>query len=298
MTHENAAPSVQAMAGSGLVDAADLEPAPDDAIGAGVTALAPGDMSREPITGADDVVDVELWLTLDATTTAPGRARAAVRASAVGLDRDELRQLELLVSELVGNSVLHAATGRPSEIRVLVVVDADTRHVAVTDCGPGFQPAEPPVPHATGGFGLVIVDRIATRWGTTHGGRRVWFELPRANTAEVRTGASPKRASTRRALVAVAIIAVCALAGVFTGQLIGNAGARPDAGALSAAGLVAGASPGEVAAHTRNIQAIAQAYRAALDPGRASDPCGSISLSAATAALYGRATEVPCTATR
>ncbi len=279
---------------------ADLDPAPHGVTGSGLTALSPADMSREPIKGADEVVDVELWLTLDATTTAPGRARAAVRMSAVGLNRDQLRLLELLVSELVTNSVLHAVTGLPREIRVLVVADADTRHVAVTDCGPGFEPADAPVSHAAGGFGLVILDRVATRWGTTHGGRRVWFELPRGGSAEVRHGAVRNGLSTRqtrrrlpRAAVVVTAIAGCAFAGIFTGHLIGNAGAPPDTGGRLAA-RSAGASSAPVAAGTPSIQAIAGVYKAALEPGRSSDRCAAMTLSAATAALFGPATEVPC----
>src|SRR5207245_2733634 len=50
--------------------------------------------------------------------------------------------------------------------------------VEVSDPGPGFQPRTAgPEP---GGFGLMLVERLADRWGVDPGGRsRVWFEIDR-----------------------------------------------------------------------------------------------------------------------
>jgi serine/threonine-protein kinase RsbW len=52
--------------------------------------------------------------------------------------------------------------------------------VEVTDPGSGFSKPRvgPPAPDALGGRGLLIVDRLATRWGVSSGSpTRVWFEL-------------------------------------------------------------------------------------------------------------------------
>jgi anti-sigma regulatory factor (Ser/Thr protein kinase) len=110
---------------------------------------------------------------------APRAARAAVRGLAADVDPDVLGDLELLVSELATNSVRHARAGEDVELLLRVeVADARVR-VRWCDGGPGF--ANPPLrPHADGigGYGLVLVDRLAARWGIERGERFcVWFEL-------------------------------------------------------------------------------------------------------------------------
>ena len=83
----------------------------------------------------------------------------------------------LLVSELVSNSVRHAdqPAGAPVGIRVFAV-DGVVR-VEVEDRGQGpvrRRAADP----REGGFGLLLVELLAARWGVSHEhGTRVWFEL-------------------------------------------------------------------------------------------------------------------------
>lgn len=86
--------------------------------------------------------------------------------------------IELLASELINNAVLHAAT----PITVIVRHLGDVVRVEVGDGS-----SEVPLPrHATtddfSGRGLLIVDSLASSWGTvpTRAGKRVWFELPAA----------------------------------------------------------------------------------------------------------------------
>ena len=52
----------------------------------------------------------------------------------------------------------------------------------VSDWGPGFAPKERAKDvDEPGGWGLVLVQSIAKRWGVERdGGTRVWFELARA----------------------------------------------------------------------------------------------------------------------
>jgi anti-sigma regulatory factor (Ser/Thr protein kinase) len=88
--------------------------------------------------------------------------------------RDELR---LLVSELVTNSIRHVSdSAHPVELAVRI--GARAIRVEVRDGGPGFVPGRPEPRGADGGFGLFLVERLASRWGVdTRGGTRVWFEL-------------------------------------------------------------------------------------------------------------------------
>jgi anti-sigma regulatory factor (Ser/Thr protein kinase) len=138
----------------------------------------------------------------------PGGVEAAAEArSAVGLLRRPIGHqllplIELLVTELVSNSVRHGGAGPDAPIRVELVLSEEAVRVAVSDLGPGFRPnPQPtPAPDGKGGWGLIMVDRSATRWGVRHGGRCVWFELERnGNSTNHNSGAahdSPARAGT------------------------------------------------------------------------------------------------------
>jgi anti-sigma regulatory factor (Ser/Thr protein kinase) len=85
--------------------------------------------------------------------------------------------LRLLVSELVTNSVRHV-TGSPQPVELAVWIGARAIRVEVRDGGTGFEPGKPEPRGADGGFGLFLVERMASRWGVdTQDGTRVWFEL-------------------------------------------------------------------------------------------------------------------------
>ena len=59
------------------------------------------------------------------------------------------------------------------------------------DGGAGFKPAGSEPRGADGGFGLFLVERMASRWGVeTRDGTRVWFELDLATGATERVGAA------------------------------------------------------------------------------------------------------------
>lgn len=119
-------------------------------------------------------------LRLDGGPDSPGVARRAVTQwlGAV-LGGDALDDARLLVSELVTNGVRHAPRG-PQGLELRVALRRSCVRVEVVDPGQGFEPPPPrvPPPHAAGGRGLVIVDRLAARWGVGRGaGTSVWFEL-------------------------------------------------------------------------------------------------------------------------
>jgi serine phosphatase RsbU (regulator of sigma subunit)/anti-sigma regulatory factor (Ser/Thr protein kinase) len=144
-------------------------------------------------------------LRLPADERSPAAARALVRqVLAAGGHDDALDSALLLVSELSTNGVVHAGTA----VDIDVLADEHGVTVTVSDqqsgpvgAGvgsghstgrplPGESPAHSPIDEfseidptalelAEHGRGLLLVDRLATAWGTSHhaGGKSVWFRL-------------------------------------------------------------------------------------------------------------------------
>jgi anti-sigma regulatory factor (Ser/Thr protein kinase) len=109
-----------------------------------------------------DPLTVSLGLPADPLSVAA--ARHMVRTLDAFVPDEQLQRAELIISELVTNAVRHGS--RPGEtIRVeLATVDGQLRG-CVTDNGPAFEPpVRVPEEGATGGFGLHIVQRLATAW--------------------------------------------------------------------------------------------------------------------------------------
>jgi serine phosphatase RsbU (regulator of sigma subunit)/anti-sigma regulatory factor (Ser/Thr protein kinase) len=109
---------------------------------------------------------------------APRLARRFVGDALAGrADEGSVEVARLLVSELVTNAVVHAASGVEVEVTVdeagvvVRVRDADTGPL-VSRSGGGTELDE-------GGRGFMLVDRLAHTWGTEHGGGRktVWFRV-------------------------------------------------------------------------------------------------------------------------
>jgi serine/threonine-protein kinase RsbW len=121
-------------------------------------------------------VVAELSLCIEGGPDARGDARAALRRFRAEMDAPALEVVTLLVSELVTNAVRH---GRADLIDLHVALVRGCVRVDVVDHGPGFTAGPNPVaPGEEGGFGLFLVDELATRWGVhDHRGTRVWFEL-------------------------------------------------------------------------------------------------------------------------
>jgi anti-sigma regulatory factor (Ser/Thr protein kinase) len=120
-------------------------------------------------------------LRLTPTVRAPAEARGAVERLAPDLRPEECEAIQLLVSELVTNSVRHAGLERRQWIDLEIETRPESVRVTVSDPGPGFQvPSRTPRPDEPGGWGLFLVERMADRWGiTSQGTTRVWFELSR-----------------------------------------------------------------------------------------------------------------------
>jgi anti-sigma regulatory factor (Ser/Thr protein kinase) len=132
---------------------------------------------------------VSLEVELPRANAAPGVARRALRAWCAGrIGADLLVDAELLASELAANALLHGE----GPITLRACLDDDRLLVEVIDAGSGF---ERQLRHSEfsqiGGWGLDIVDEIASRWGVHEGTTHVWFELERSGP---RLG-EPERAS-------------------------------------------------------------------------------------------------------
>lgn len=96
-----------------------------------------------------------------------------------GLEVDDAtrRTLELIVSELVTNSVVHGDVVPEGELALRI--RSNTDGVCGEVCGPGpsfdWEQHEPNL-STPGGLGLMLVDNLTERWGIRRDGETcVWF---------------------------------------------------------------------------------------------------------------------------
>jgi len=128
-------------------------------------------------------VSTPLRIELKRDVQAPGLARGAVSEWSLGADvsRAQLQTLVLLVSEVVSNAVLHSKAAPGATITLTARLDGETVRITVSDAGEGFTPRERDPEHIGDGYGLFLLDKIASRWGVDRAGpTSVWFELPRS----------------------------------------------------------------------------------------------------------------------
>ena len=115
---------------------------------------------------------------------APGAARLVIDHCLTGLvSQRVLPDAELLVSEVVTNSMRHGELGDGDTVVVRVYLAAETVRLEIENPGTaGVVAARPPGRRLRqDGFGLELVDRLAARWGVNRaGGTSVWFEMGRA----------------------------------------------------------------------------------------------------------------------
>jgi hypothetical protein len=82
----------------------------------------------------------------------------------------------LLVTELVSNGVRHART----PLQLVLTFDGSCLRIALTDGDPRLPVAAERHELTVGGFGLALIDSLATNWGTDRGdarGKTVWLEI-------------------------------------------------------------------------------------------------------------------------
>ncbi len=118
---------------------------------------------------------IALFVDLPADRSAPGVARAQVR-TAFGdvLPGERLADVQIAISELVGNAVLHGS----GSVRFQAELVGQCFRCEVVDEGGGFEHAirQRGPEHGTG-RGLGIVSMIADDWGIHDGSTHVWFTM-------------------------------------------------------------------------------------------------------------------------
>ena len=123
-----------------------------------------------------NITDFRIEMALAPGVTSAGQARRAVSRALREWDLGRAEDtMLLLTTELVSNCVRHAMT----VMRFVMSYDGCRLRVAVSDRDvrlPTVQPEDATSPH---GWGLRIVERLASDWGATPlpGGKTVWFEL-------------------------------------------------------------------------------------------------------------------------
>lgn len=98
----------------------------------------------------------------------------------LALPEHVLDDARLLLSELITNSIRHAGLGPDDRVRVTAEWSEAHLRVDVWDrarsaASSRLAGAIRPAPTAESGWGLYLVDTLASRWGSTPG--RYWFEL-------------------------------------------------------------------------------------------------------------------------
>ena len=109
---------------------------------------------------------------LPADARAATVARRAVEPVVSGLPPDRRADVLLMTTELVTNAFRH---GSPP-ITLTIDAQAGSLRVEVEDAGDG-RPARSPEPNPAGGWGLLLVEEAADRWGVVDGSTNVWFEV-------------------------------------------------------------------------------------------------------------------------
>ncbi len=113
-------------------------------------------------------------LTVSSGLAAAGEASTWARtlAGQCGVPARRIEDLDLCVTELVGNIVEHGYRGRPGEIRLALSLGPDAVALTVDDDAPAFDPTSVPPPSrpasldeaSVGGYGIHLVRGVVDGW--------------------------------------------------------------------------------------------------------------------------------------
>jgi PAS domain S-box-containing protein len=165
-------------------------PSPDAVCDGLITALIPGEAREDAAllaarTCALAPGRIVSWdLPAEPAIVAEARARAARQAAAWGLEELAFTT-ELLVSELVTNAIRHARP--PIQLRMILDTVLSCEVSDASGAAPHHRRADR---YDEGGRGLMLVARLATRWGTRHtrAGKTIWAQQALPHRAD---GAGP-----------------------------------------------------------------------------------------------------------
>lgn len=110
-------------------------------------------------------------------------ARRFATEALIGSSVEVCEAVELMVSELATNCILHVKTS----FQLLIDRSPEEIRVEVTDEGGGVPVMHDPGPDDPRGRGLRIVDMLSEHWGVEHRslrGKTVWFTLAAAPARE------------------------------------------------------------------------------------------------------------------
>jgi anti-sigma regulatory factor (Ser/Thr protein kinase) len=114
--------------------------------------------------------------TFPASPASARAARSFLRDALPGEAEADLTDvILLLVTELVTNAVIHARTS----VHIQVALRGEVVRVDVQDEAPEPPVRQPASPEALNGRGLLLLDKLADRWGfePRPSGKTVWFEV-------------------------------------------------------------------------------------------------------------------------
>lgn len=136
-------------------------------------------------------------ITLPPAPTSPRAARALLRMATEQWDVGEVDSVDLLLTEVVTNAVVHAHTA----FTVAFTAREGWTRVEVRDCSPDPLRRRRPTSRSEHGRGLLLLDRLAADWGweedsTSLSGdapsstcKTVWFEVTAIDTGSDREAA-------------------------------------------------------------------------------------------------------------
>lgn len=112
---------------------------------------------------------------------APSEVRSHLDRELAGeVDEQQLAEVQLLATEVVSNSVRHGRVDSDGWVSTAVSVGDRGVRVEIRDSSLHGEPVPrmPDYEGDGGGFGLLLLDQIATDWGVRRDdGLCVWFEL-------------------------------------------------------------------------------------------------------------------------
>ena len=120
-------------------------------------------------------MSAELTVELPRNAQAPYLARRALEDLDGRVDASLLPDLRLLVTELITNSVKYGGDG---PVTLQVTANDERVRAEIIDQGVGFTPRKRGDDlEKVGGWGLHLVERLTSDWGTYEGSTHVWFEI-------------------------------------------------------------------------------------------------------------------------
>lgn len=133
-------------------------------------------------------------LRFKAVPEASAHARHCMCVLKPSIPKEIFDDVQLLTSELVTNSVRHAGFDSDGWVDLAFSNSNGTVYVQVSDDGPGPRPHSPCIPpnFQESGRGLVLVDKVADRWGVRLGARAAtWFEIDLPHSGAPRSARLP-----------------------------------------------------------------------------------------------------------